>query len=217
MSTEETEKVGEAAGEGAGAEGNGPSAQQTAQESAPDPVAVITAERDKMKDQLLRALADFDNFRKRSRRDIDDAKKRGQEEVLRELLPVFDNLERASSYARSATDTKAIAEGVEMVSKLFLDTLVRLGGRRVVSVGAPFDPNVHEAHPAGGELTSTPRASWCRSTCRRTSTAVGCCARRWWWCRRAPPRRPQTPRPSAPRSWSKTPAASRRTDLLENS
>jgi molecular chaperone GrpE len=145
MSTEETEKVGEAAGEGAGAEGNGPSAQQTAQESAPDPVAVITAERDKMKDQLLRALADFDNFRKRSRRDIDDAKKRGQEEVLRELLPVFDNLERASSYARSATDTKAIAEGVEMVSKLFLDTLVRLGGRRVVSVGAPFDPNVHEA------------------------------------------------------------------------
>jgi molecular chaperone GrpE len=145
MSTEETEKVGEAAGEGAGAEGNGASAQQTAQESAPDPVAVITAERDKMKDQLLRALADFDNFRKRSRRDIDDAKKRGQEEVLRELLPVFDNLERASSYARSATDTKAIAEGVEMVSKLFLDTLARLGGRRVVSVGAPFDPNVHEA------------------------------------------------------------------------
>lgn len=145
MSTEETEKVGEATGEGAGAEGNGASAQQTAQESAPDPVATITAERDKMKDQLLRALADFDNFRKRSRRDIDDAKKRGQEEVLRELLPVFDNLERASSYARSATDTKAIAEGVEMVSKLFLDTLSRLGGRRVVSVGVPFDPNVHEA------------------------------------------------------------------------
>lgn len=145
MSTEETEKVGEAAGEGAAAEGNGAGAQQTAQESAPDPVAVITAERDKMKDQLLRALADFDNFRKRSRRDIDDAKKRGQEEVLRELLPVFDNLERASSYARSATDTKAIAEGVEMVSKLFLDTLTRLGGRRVESVGAPFDPNVHEA------------------------------------------------------------------------
>lgn len=145
MSTEETEKVGEAAGEGAGVEGNGASAQETAQESAPDPVALITAERDKMKDQLLRALADFDNFRKRSRRDIDDAKKRGQEEVLRELLPVFDNLERASSYARSATDTKAIAEGVEMVSKLFLDTLARLGGRRVTSVGSPFDPNVHEA------------------------------------------------------------------------
>ncbi|MFO0624457.1 MAG: nucleotide exchange factor GrpE [Polyangiales bacterium] len=145
MSTEETEKVGEAAGEGAAAEGNGAGAQQTAQESPPDPVAVITAERDKMKDQLLRALADFDNFRKRSRRDIDDAKKRGQEEVLRELLPVFDNLERASNYARSATDTRAIAEGVEMVSKLFLDTLARLGGRRVVSVGAPFDPNVHEA------------------------------------------------------------------------
>lgn len=141
MSTEETEKLTEAeAGETPSA-----SPEETAQDAPPDPVAVLTAERDRMKDQLLRALADFDNFRKRSRRDIDDSKKRGQEEVFRELLPVFDNLERAASYARNATDTKAIAEGVEMVNKLFLDTLTRLGGRRVVSIGTPFDPNLHEA------------------------------------------------------------------------
>lgn len=151
MASDETENVNEAAG---GAEAT-PTEKPAATEApaptpsqappAPDPVAAITAERDKMKDQLLRALADFDNFRKRSRRDIDDAKKRGQEEILRELLPVFDNLERASAYARSATDTKAIAEGVEMVLKLFLDTVTRLGGTRVQSVGTPFDPNMHEA------------------------------------------------------------------------
>ncbi|MEZ4389810.1 MAG: nucleotide exchange factor GrpE [Polyangiales bacterium] len=141
MATEETEKLTEAeAGE---TPSTGP--EETAQDAPPDPVAVLTAERDRMKDQLLRALADFDNFRKRSRRDIDDSKKRGQEEVFRELLPVFDNLERAASYARNATDTKAIAEGVEMVNKLFIDTLARLGGRRIVSVGTPFDPNLHEA------------------------------------------------------------------------
>lgn len=145
MSTEETDKAAEATGTSQADEQQGAAASETAQESAPDPIAVITAERDRMKDQLLRALADFDNFRKRSRRDIDDAKKRGQEEVLRELLPVFDNLERASSYARGANDTRAIAEGVEMVNRLFLDTLARLGGRRVESVGKPFDPNVHEA------------------------------------------------------------------------
>lgn len=141
MSTDETEKVAEAEA----GESNSAGSQETAQDAPPDPVAVLTAERDKMKDQLLRALADFDNFRKRSRRDIDDSKKRGQEEIFRELLPVFDNLERAAAYARNATDTKAIAEGVEMVNKLFIDTLSRLGGRRVVSVGTPFDPNLHEA------------------------------------------------------------------------
>jgi molecular chaperone GrpE len=122
-----------------------------------DPVVTITAERDKLKDQLLRTLADFDNYRKRSKRDEQDAKHRGREDVLRELLPVFDNLERAATYAKTGADTKAIAEGVVMVLKLFEDTLGRLGGLRLKTVGQPFDPNVHEAiqqvesaeHPAG--------------------------------------------------------------------
>jgi molecular chaperone GrpE len=144
MSSDESENVSESdkVNESAAA-GEAPKPSEAP--PPPDPVAAITAERDKMKDQLLRALADFDNFRKRSRRDIDDAKKRGAEEILRELLPVFDNLERAASYARGATDTKAIASGVEMVLKLFLDTVTRVGGTRVQSVGTPFDPNLHEA------------------------------------------------------------------------
>lgn len=124
---------------------------------AADPVALITAERDKMKEQLLRTLADFDNYRKRAKRDEQDARNRGREDVLRELLPVFDNMERAASSAKNGADAKAIADGVGMVMRLFEDTLQRLGGQRVKSVGQPFDPNVHEAiqqvesaeHPAG--------------------------------------------------------------------
>jgi molecular chaperone GrpE len=110
-----------------------------------DPLVAMTAERDKLKDQLLRTLADFDNYRKRSKRDELDAKHRGREDVLRELLPVFDNLERAATYAKTGADSKAIAEGVVMVLKLFEDTVGRLGGQRLRPVGQPFDPNVHEA------------------------------------------------------------------------
>lgn len=111
----------------------------------PDPVATLTAERDRYREQLVRTLADFDNYRKRARRDEAEAVRRGKEDVLRELLPVFDNLERAANAAQSATDPKAVAEGVQMVLRLFQDTLTRLGGTRLAAVGQPFDPNQHEA------------------------------------------------------------------------
>lgn len=112
---------------------------------AADPLAAMTTERDKLKDQLLRTLADFDNYRKRSRRDEEAAKHRGREDVLRELLPVFDNLERAATYAKTGADAKAIGDGIGMVLKLFEDAVVRLGGQRLKSLGQPFDPNIHEA------------------------------------------------------------------------
>lgn len=114
--------------------------------SGPNPAVVaLTAERDRLKDQLLRALADFDNYRKRARRDQDDASRRAREEILREFLPVFDNLERALASSSTATDPKSIADGLQMVLRLFEDTLGRAGGKRLKSVGEPFDPNLHEA------------------------------------------------------------------------
>lgn len=124
---------------------------------AVDPVAQLTDERNALREQLLRARADFDNYRKRARRDEQEAVKRAREDVLRELLPVFDNLERAAHFARTSADGKAIGEGVVMVLRLFEDTLGRLGGSRLKAVGSVFDPNLHEAiqqvdsdeHPAG--------------------------------------------------------------------
>ena len=122
-----------------------------------DPLAAMTSERDKLKDQLLRTAADFDNYRKRSRKDTDDASRRGREDTLRELLPVADNLERAIGAAANAQDIEGVVEGVRMVHKLFLDSLERIGVARVPSLGERFDPSVHEAiqqiptdeHPPG--------------------------------------------------------------------
>ena len=73
--------------------------------AAQDPLEQAKAEQAKLKDQLLRTLADFDNFRKRSRRELVDAERRGRDELLKEFLPVFDNLDRASLHAETATDT----------------------------------------------------------------------------------------------------------------
>ncbi len=99
----------------------------------------------RLKERLLRTAADFDNFRKRTRRDIADAERRVQEDLLRSLLPTFDNLERATVAAGTATDVKALAEGIKMVMRQFQDTLGSIGVERVVSQGKPFDPAEHEA------------------------------------------------------------------------
>lgn len=125
--------------------------------TAEEKLAEVQAESGRVRDQLLRTAADFDNFRKRSRREAEDAQRRGRETILKDLLPVFDNLERAATHAESAVDVKSVSEGVRIVLKQFLDTLERMGIKRIPTVGTPFDPSVHEAiqqiasteHPAG--------------------------------------------------------------------
>jgi molecular chaperone GrpE len=115
-------------------------------EAAPaDPMAKLVAERDELKDRLLRTAADFDNFRKRSRKDIEEALRTGRETVLREILPVIDNLERAATAAESSESIAAVAEGVRMVLKSFDDTASRIGLERVKTVGERFDPTLHDA------------------------------------------------------------------------
>jgi molecular chaperone GrpE len=110
------------------------------------PVAdTATNERDQLRDQLLRTAADFDNFRKRARREMEDAKARGKDEALKEVLPVFDNLERAVAAAENAQAISSVIEGVKMVLKLFEDTAERMGLKRIKALGERFDPAVHEA------------------------------------------------------------------------
>jgi molecular chaperone GrpE len=133
-----------------------PAAADTEKSTAPpeDPLEAAKAEAQKNRDQLLRVAADFDNYKKRSRRELGDAVKVGREDLLRDLLPVFDNLERASAHAGTASDVKALAEGISMVQRQFVDVLGKLGVERVASVGEPFDPAVHEAvqHLETGEF-----------------------------------------------------------------
>jgi len=105
----------------------------------------VTAERDKKHEQLLRTTADFENYRKRMRREVEEAKVKGQQDVVRDILPVFDNLERAVQASGTASDAASVIEGIRMVLKLFEDTAERIGLARIKTIGERFDPQVHEA------------------------------------------------------------------------
>lgn len=110
-----------------------------------DPLTAARTEAARLKDAWLRSAADFDNFRKRTRREIEDARRAAREDLVRALLPVFDNLERAIESAKRAADVKAVADGLSLVQKQFAEALGREGIARVPTVGHPFDPGVHEA------------------------------------------------------------------------
>jgi molecular chaperone GrpE len=153
------EQLAEGDGSAANVESDPDCPQQAEQpaEPEPDPLEAAQAEVAKIRDQLLRTAADFDNFRKRSRREVTDAEQRGREDLLRELLPVFDNLERAASHAETASDVQSLADGIRMLMRQFHDAIGRLGIQRIDTEGAVFDPVVMEAiqqlettdHPAG--------------------------------------------------------------------
>ncbi len=110
---------------------------------APEQSETPDAQDQQVKEQLLRMAADFDNFRKRTRREQDDLRRYGVERMASELLPVIDNLERALSHADG--DSDPVIQGVQMVFKQFIDVLSNYGIKSFSSVGAVFDPEVHEA------------------------------------------------------------------------
>lgn len=144
MSEESTRTASNDADQKAGAAAE-PSTEGAPEGKPAEAQSDAAAEVARLRDQLLRTAADFDNFRKRSRREQDDAQRRGTQQALKDLLPVFDNLERAAQHADTATDAKAVADGVRIVIKQFEAALEKMGIKRVVSVGMPFDPAVHEA------------------------------------------------------------------------
>jgi molecular chaperone GrpE len=138
-------------------ENNGPVAEtsedapNTEDQSTPssaaslDPLAEAKAETQRFREQWMRSAADFDNYRKRARKELEDTRKSGREELLKDLLPVFDNLERAITSADRATEVKPVADGLKMVLRQFVDTLGRSGITKVGTMGSMFDPSLHEA------------------------------------------------------------------------
>lgn len=109
-------------------------------------LAQLRAEKKEYWDRLIRVSADLDNFRKRSRREAQDAMERGREEVLREILPVADNLERAIAHAENPdADGSALLEGLRMVQRQLLIALERFDIRPFDAIGKKFDPEFHEA------------------------------------------------------------------------
>jgi molecular chaperone GrpE len=117
-----------------------------------DPVAELkvkleAAEKDAKdnKDRWLRAAADLENTRKRTKREIDDAKFDAKNKVLKEMLPVVDNLERAIEHAGGGGEKNPIVEGVQLVLRQFTTAFERLEVTAIDAMNQPFDPNLHEA------------------------------------------------------------------------
>ncbi len=103
----------------------------------------LEAELKSLKEKYLRLLADFDNYRKRTASDLEAAKREGKLEVLRAVLPILDDLERALEHA--GADPGAILEGVRKIKDAFLRILAGLGVEEVPGKGEAFDPAYHEA------------------------------------------------------------------------
>ncbi len=107
-------------------------------------LAKAKAEVEAMRDKWMRSLADLDNFKKRTRREIDESIHRALGNLLNDFLPVGDNLERALA-AMPANTEPQLAKGLEMVRGEFAQALGRHGIKPIQSVGMVFDPNLHDA------------------------------------------------------------------------
>jgi molecular chaperone GrpE len=115
----------------------------TGADAAGEPVA----EAPDFQDQYLRAMAELDNVRKRARRDVAAAEGRGVARLARELLPVFDNLDRALAHAEAeeGDEEHHITKGIRLVQQDLLGALSRIGIEADSPKGETFDPHVHEA------------------------------------------------------------------------
>ena len=125
---------------------NGPArAEDAAPTSAEAQLEELRRQLDDKQDRLLRALAEADNIRRRGQRDRDEYVKYANESLLRDLVPVLDNLDRALESARATAGPGSVVTGVELIQRELLRVLERAGVTRYSAVGQSFDPTRHEA------------------------------------------------------------------------
>jgi len=108
----------------------------------------VAAELAELKDRHLRLAAEYDNFRRRSLKERQDLHNYATENLVKELLPIVDNLERAVDHARKEeqrSDSDNLLQGVELTYRSLLQILTRLGVVEIQALDQPFDPQVHEA------------------------------------------------------------------------
>ncbi len=131
-------------------EGTGEGKPEASSERVPEaaldaPPALELAE---LKDKYLRLAADFDNFRRRNLKERQDLHNYANENLVKELLPAVDNLERAVVHGRKEeqrADSENLLQGVELTYRSLIQILVRFGVVEIEAAGKPFDPQVHEA------------------------------------------------------------------------
>ncbi|MBI4636923.1 MAG: nucleotide exchange factor GrpE [Candidatus Rokubacteria bacterium] len=111
---------------------------------------------DEKQDRLLRALAETENVKRRMQREREEYLRYANESLIRDLIPVLDNLDRALEAARAAGNAAGVVEGVELIQRELLKVLERAGVTRYSAVGQPFDPTRHEAVARAVSLTHAP-------------------------------------------------------------
>jgi molecular chaperone GrpE len=110
-----------------------------------DPVAKLKEELEEMRDKYLRLFAEFDNFKRRSAKERLDYMKTAGQDILRDLIPVLDDMERAEKSISSAADIEAVKEGFLLIKDKFNKNLAAKGLKPMESIGQAFDADFHEA------------------------------------------------------------------------
>ncbi len=108
-------------------------------------VRVLVEENEKLRDQLLRARAEFENFRRRRNNELEQLILTATESLITDLLPVIDDLERLIDSAKEADESGPLVDGARMIHLKLLNLLERRGLERIRAEGEPFDPELHEA------------------------------------------------------------------------
>ena len=108
-------------------------------------IAELEAKIKEMENRYLRLYADFENFRRRTRQEMEAAEKYRAQSLVSDLLPALDNFERALKIETENEQAKSILQGMEMVYRSLLDALKKEGVEAIEAVGKPFDPHLHQA------------------------------------------------------------------------
>src|SRR5437764_10520700 len=128
-----------------------PETEQTPEAAAADPVAALAKEAADLKDRLLRTLAEMENLRRRTEREVADARAYGVTNFARDILAVADNMERAMKAlddgirAQADAGVKALLDGVELTERELIKVMEKHGVRKIEPMGQKFDPNLHQA------------------------------------------------------------------------
>ena len=117
--------------------------EEVIEETEPTVEEKLTAELNETKDKLLRVMAEYDNFRKRSQKEKEMAYGDTKASTIAEFLPVYDNFERAMS--AEAVDLDSFKKGIEMIFNQYGETFKKLGVESFGAKGDEFDPNIHNA------------------------------------------------------------------------
>ena len=119
--------------------------QNVAGESEPTPEELLKQELALANDRYLRLYAEFDNFRRRTAKEREEARKEEGKDVMVALLPVLDDFDRALKHMDNATDVAAVKEGVALIQNKLKNVLSQKGLKEMQSLGTAFDPEIHEA------------------------------------------------------------------------